>query len=338
MVVFSPGFNGATAWYPNGLMYADSYAIYPGSTFDENVVSSHPEWILKDQSGRNLFIPWGCGGGTCPQYAADFSNPAYRQWWISKVRARLGAGNYKGVFIDDVNFDWRVGDGWGNAATPWDRNTNAPMTQENWRRYFAEFLEAVRQGLPTYEICHNSIWYAGGDSGRDSNPYIKRQIAAADHVLIEFGINDGGLTGGTGDWSVDAVLRYVERVNAMGRHATIGMIAGGNAGDRAALEFAVAGYLLVNDGGNYVADAYGNLVIDPNNWWPGFDVNLGAASGPRYSWNGLMRRDFSGGMVLVNYPDAPWATVALPGAFRRTDGVVVNSVTLGPRQGVILSR
>jgi hypothetical protein len=48
MTVFSPVFNGPSSWYPNGLVYADSYAIYPGGTFGENVVGTHPEWILKD--------------------------------------------------------------------------------------------------------------------------------------------------------------------------------------------------------------------------------------------------------------------------------------------------
>jgi hypothetical protein len=337
MVVFSPYFNQPSSWYPSGLIYADSYAIYTGSTFGEDIPSTHPEWILKDANGNRLYIPWGCGGGTCPQYAADFSNPSFRQWWISKVKAELTQGNYKGIFIDDVNFDWRVSDGWGNTVTPWDRNTNAPMTISNWRLYFAQFLEAVRQGLSGYEICHNSIWYAGGDSGRDSNPYIQRQIAAADDIFIEFGINDGGLSGGTGPWSVDAVLSYIERLNALGKHVVLAGIAAGSSTDRVGLEFGVAGYLLVNNGNDYAADGY-NMVIDPGNWWPGFNVDLGTPSGSRYSWNGLMRRDFSGGMVLLNDPSGTTKTVTLPGTFKRVDGTSVTSVTLGARQAVILTK
>lgn len=334
-VVFSPFFNSMTSWYPGGLVYLDSYAVYNGGTnFDVNVQATHPDWVLKDSSGNSLFIPWGCSGGSCPQYAADVSNPAYRQFWIDGAKRVLAGGNYKGVFMDDVNFDWRVSDGWGNQVTPWDRNTNAPMTVENWRKYFAEFLEEVKQQLPNYEICHNSIWYAGGDNGRDSDPYIHRQILASDDVYIEFGINDGGLTGGTGSWSVDAVLAYVERVNALGKSVVISGLAGGNASDKVGLEFGVAGYLLVNNGKNYAGDP--SMVADPNNWWPGFDVNLGTPTGSRYSWNGLQRRDFSGGMVLMNYPGNPTTTVSLPGPFRRADGSVVYSVTLGAKQGAIL--
>jgi hypothetical protein len=252
------------------------------------------------------------------------------------VKGVLAQGNFKGVFIDDVNFDWRVSDGWGTAVTPWDRNTNAPMTVTNWRRYFAEFLEAVRAGLPGVEICHNSIWYAGGDNGRDADPSIQRQIAAADNLFIEFGINDGGLTGGTGLWSVDAVLSYAQRVAAKGKRPVIGNIAGGSSTDRVALEFAIAGVLLVNNGNVMAADAYSSMAIDPNNWWSGYDVDLGTPSGARYSWNGLTRRDFSNGMVLLNDPSAATKIVTLPGTYKRVNGTVVNSVTLGARQAVIL--
>ena len=134
------------------------------------------------------------------------------------------------------------------------------------------------------------------------------------------------------------MLCYIERLTAKGKHPVIGSIAGGNASDRVGLEFAVAGSLLVNNGNVYVADAYDSMVINPNNWWSGFDVNLGAATGSRYSWNGLVRRDFTNGMVLMNYPGNPTATVTLPGSYKRVDGSWVTSVTLGARQGVILSK
>ena len=44
---------------------------------------------LRDGGGNKLYIPWGCSGGTCPQYAADVGNPAYRAWFIDQVRGYL---------------------------------------------------------------------------------------------------------------------------------------------------------------------------------------------------------------------------------------------------------
>lgn len=338
MVVFSPAFDSATSWYPSGLIYADALAVYVGgTTFGEAIQYTHPDWILKDQWGNNLYINFACYGGTCSQYAGDFSSPGFRSWWVAKVRALLSAGNYKGIYIDDVDMDFRTSDNWGNFVAPWDHNTNAVMTQENWRRYMAEFMEFIRQNLPGYEICHNSIWFAGGDNGRDADPYIHRQLMAADDINIEHGINDYGLTGGTGVWSTEAVLAFAERCHAMGKHVIMAGIGDGDPNNRTAYEYGVAGYLLINNGQDYSGDSF-NMVIDPNYWWSGFDVNLGSSTGSRYSWNGLQRRDFTGGMVLLNYPGNAAISVWLPGSFTRLDGSVISSVTLQPRQALILRR
>src|SRR5450759_3777463 len=59
MGVYAPYFNSMTSWYPNGWLYKDAYALYT----DENSVSQHPEWVLRDASGNPLYIQWGCSNG-----------------------------------------------------------------------------------------------------------------------------------------------------------------------------------------------------------------------------------------------------------------------------------
>jgi hypothetical protein len=51
-----------------------------------------------------------------------------------------------------------------------------------------------------------------------------------------------------------------------------------------------------------------------------------------------MRRDFTGGTVLVNEPDAPARTVVLGEGFKDLSGTVRTSVTVGPASGVVLVR
>src|SRR5438045_2085357 len=104
MVTYSPYFDNKTRWYPNAWVYDDAYAIYRRSA----LAARHPEWILRDGAGNPLFIPYGCGNGTCPQYAADISNAAFRRAWIAEARAKLSHG-YRGLFVDDVNMEFRVG-------------------------------------------------------------------------------------------------------------------------------------------------------------------------------------------------------------------------------------
>ncbi len=335
MLVYSPYFDEKTSWYPNAWIYLDSYAIYTSSSDGGNLADMHPEWILHDARNSKLYIPWGCNPGihACPQYAADFSNPHFRQWWVDKARAALARGRYKGLWIDDVNFDWRVSDGDGAPANPIDPSTSRPMTIENWRRYFAEFLEKVRHDLPGIEIVTNSIWYAGGPA-RDLDAYVQRQIAASDILTIEHGVNDRGLRGGNGKWSLNALLAYIDRVNRAGRGVVIGGIGGGDPNDLAAIEYAVACYFLTSNGKNAVGD-FGKAVT-PENWWSGFDVNLGAALASRFTWRGLLRRDFTGGIVLVNPPQGRMIAVTPPGAYRRVNGRMAKSIVVGPAHGVIL--
>src|SRR5689334_9979399 len=106
-------------------MYQDSYAIYVSG---DPRATAHPAWILHDDQGNPLYIPWGCSAGTCPQYAADFGNPDFRADWIAQAASALAGGTYRGLFIDDVNLDWRVGDSWGNFVPPIDPRTGVAMT------------------------------------------------------------------------------------------------------------------------------------------------------------------------------------------------------------------
>ena len=324
MLEYSPYFDSRLSWFPNAFVYIDTYAIYTGSA----LVSQHPEWILKDANGNRLFIPWGCSNGTCPQYAADTSNPAYQQYWISQAAAIMAGAGYKGIFCDDVNMEFRVSDGNSNFVDPIDPNTGTAMTWDNWRSYMAGFMEQVRSSFPNTEIVHNSIWYAGPAGINDQDPYIQRQIKAANYQYVEFGVTDGGLTGGTGFWSLNSLLGYMDRLHTDNQ----GVIIGGMPLDTAGREYAVANYYLVSAGHDSVAD----VVSTPDNWWAGFNVNLGSPSGARTMWNNLLRRDFAGGIVLVNPPQSAAVTVTLPATYKRVDGTQVTSVTLQAGQGVVL--
>jgi len=320
--VFTPYFDDKTSWYQNGWVYSDLYAIYKSSS----LATQHPEWILKDGGGNKLYIPWGCSNGSCPQFAGDVGNPAYRAWWIAQARDSLSHG-YKGLWVDDVNMEFRVGNGNGDEVAPIDPRTGATMTYDNWRRYVAEFVEQIRAALPGAEILHNSIWYAVWGP-RDRDPYVKRQIAAADYINVERGVNDDGLTGGTGEWSLNALLSYIDRVHAAGK----GVVLDGFDDSAQGMRYSLASYFLISTGN----DGVGLTAMTPENWWAGYDVDLGAPNGPRTTWNGVMRRDFANGMVLVNEPGAPTRTLQLGGTFYDADGNAVSSVTLKAKDGAVL--
>jgi hypothetical protein len=320
MQTTSPYFDSRLSWYPNAWAYEDLYGTYVG---DNPVTSAHPDWVLKDQNGNWLYLPFACNGSSCSQYALDPGNPAVRSWWISNVSSQMSKG-YKGVWIDDVNMDWRTGDASGNTVIPMDPRTGQVMTYSAWQSYIVGFVQAIRSALPNKEIVHNSLWFAGG-SQRDYNPLVIQQIQAADFINLERGIDDSGLTGGTGIWSVNAFLSFIDHVHSLGKSVVFDdYIFSG--------DYQTAAYFLMSTGN----DGLGNQSVTPNNWWSGYNVQLGSPLGGRYTWNGLWRRDFQNGMVLLNVPSAPQVTVNLPGSYQRDDGSTASTVTLGGAQGAVL--
>jgi hypothetical protein len=323
MGVWSPYFDSKTSWYPNGWVYDDSYAIYTR----EALASEHPEWILKDAKGNKLYIPFECSEGTCPQYAADITNAAFRQYWINNLKSEIAHG-YKGVFVDDVNMEMRVGNGQEQQVAPIDPATGQPMAESAWRHYMAQFMTEIRASLPaSVEIVHNAIWYAAEDAGT-TNADIKSELSSSSYVYLQRGVNDSGLTGGTGRWSLNTFLSYIDQIHALGK----GVILDGTASDPTGLEYNLAAYYLVSTGN----DAVSGGEQTPANWWAGYNTNLGEASGARYSWKGLLRRDFTGGMALVNPPGAPTVTIPLTTPMQDVNGNTVTSVTLPAATGAIL--
>lgn len=325
--------NNKLSWYPNAWTYDDSYAIYsdPTDMFWAQLVQQHPDWILRDIHGNPVYVNWGCSGGTCPQYAANITNPnGFRAWWINLAQPYLTrALPYKGLFIDDVNLDIsRVSDGYGNAVSPVDPNTGQLMTGQAWASYFADYMAQVRAAFPGAELVHNSLWFLDW-----TDPSIQRQIQAADWINLERGVNDPGLTGGSGYWSLNRLFSFIDSVHANGKAVILDGEAWVGSDSDTAREYSVACYLLISTGSDMVGDSSQT----PSHWWNGFTTDLGKAQNTRYSWQNLLRRDFGGGIALVNPPGSPSITVNLPGTFRRVNGSLVTSITLAPTQGAILS-
>jgi len=323
--VYTTYFDTRTSWFPNAYFYQDLYGILQGSS----VLSAHPEWILRDQYGNWLFMPYSCSGGTCPLYAGDVANAAFRSYWVSEAAATFARGNYPGMFVDDVNMQFQVSDGWGNLTPPIDSNTGQVMTYAAWRNYIAMFVEQIRAAFPNAKIVENVIWYAGPAGVYDADPAIQRQIATATSLNLERGVaSDTGLTGGTGFYSVYSFFNFVDRVHAAGKGVNFQEYSLNAAGQ----QYGLASYFMISTGN----DSIGDQVTTPNNWWKGYDVDLGAPLGPRTYNNGVFQRNFSGGIVLLGEPGLSPTAVNLGGIFTTLSGASVISVTISGQQGIVL--
>jgi hypothetical protein len=322
MLVFSPYFDSRLSWFPNGWVYKDLYAIYVGSS----LASTHPEWILRDMNGNQLYIRYDCSGSTCTQYAADVGSPAFRASWIGDASATLGKG-YRGLFVDDVNmFIDRISDGSGQPVLPRDPRTGNQMTEADWRRYVAEFTEQIKAAFPQKEIVHNGLWFAG-----TADPFVQRQLQSADVVSLERGVNDSGIVRGTGTYGFETMLAMIEWLHQRGRSVWFEATANTDQGR----EYGLAAYFLVSSGTDFLGNKPGDT---PGDWWSGYDVFLGAATGSRYAWNGVFRRDFERGLVLVNQPGSSQVTLQLGDTYLDLAGQQRTSITLGAAQGAVLRR
>jgi hypothetical protein len=319
MRTYAPYFDERLSWFPNAWTYRDLYAIYR----DDELASEHPEWILRDASGKPLYIPFDCDGGSCTQYAGDIGNPAFRAHWIAEARQQ--AARYRGIFIDDVNLEFRVSNGAGEHVTPRDPRTGSAMAEADWRRYIAEFTEQVRAAMPNKEIVHNALWFTG-----TADQFVRRQLSAATHVELERGANDPGLTAGGGQFGYESFLSYIDWLHARGK----GVVLDSYADNRSEVEYELASYFLVSNGLDSVGSTWHTA---PGDWWKGYEVNLGAPRGARFTWRGLLRRDFERGFVLVNQPGRGAVTVTLGSDALDPEGVARPTLRLAGAQGAVVT-
>jgi Hypothetical glycosyl hydrolase family 15 len=332
MIVYSPFFDSKVSRFTSDeFVYTDLYGLQVNVAGDTRA-ADNPGWILRTSTGAPVYLPWGCGVPTgCPQFAGDVGNASFQDAFVARIGALLAKG-YTGVLIDDVNMIKRFGDVNGRDVTPINPRTGNPMQISEWRADVVKLLERVRTTYPNARIMHNSIWYA--DTPTLDNRNIDRQIAASDIIMLERGANDAGLTGGTGSYSYSKFIQFIDRVHRLGGNV---LLLDQAATTDAQQLFNLATGLLVNDGNDYVSTQ--NIShIAPGSIWSGFQTDLGDALGAHSQQDGIWRREFTGGIVVLNGPASTTKTVQLGGRYRLPDGRIVTEIVLGSRQAAVLRR
>jgi hypothetical protein len=327
MLTYSPYFDSRLQWYPQAWLYKDSYAIHT----DSSIAKEHPDWVLHDEDGNQLYIPYDCSRGRCPQYAGDIGNPEFRLRWIADLRRKLEKG-YLGVYVDDVNLDWRVSDGFGDYVKPIDPRTGKTMSLADWRRYFAEFMELIRQEFPDIEIVHNAIWYATPVD----DPFIIRQVQAADYIGIERGATDDGIVAGRGKYGFQTFLAFIDRVHRLGGSILLDDDDSDTSVER---DFELAAYFLVTTGNDLIGADGDRRRMRPGDFWQGYELNLGPPVSEHFrTRERLIARDFECGRVLLNEPGRPSTVVRVEPGFVTMDGEQARLERLSGASALILIR
>jgi hypothetical protein len=236
------------------------------------------------------------------------------------------------VFLDNVQ-NPRVAADWNLDGV--DEPLNSPsVLAANYAGHVAEW-NRVRQLLP-------KVLLIGNTDNDLANPEWKGQL-------------DGGLLEGImgQNWSVEtregwsaAMARYRAVMRNTKGPKIVAFNVHGNTGDYRFFRYAYASCLLDDGYFSFSDRAVGYSSVP---WFDEYDFKLGQALSkpPSAAWRqGVWRRDFQNGIVLVN-PTMASSTVTLEPGLRRlagsqdpavNDGGAVSQLTLGPKDGIVLRR
>jgi hypothetical protein len=310
--------------YKNASMTV-SYAVRNGKDHDSPAGigyvyadRNHPEWFLRDRAGRRIE-----SGAYHDLWLMDVGNPEYQRTWLRNVAAEVVLAGWDGVALDDVNTSPAYHAGERTvAAYPTDVSYAAAM-----RSFLARVGPALRArgklALPNIA----TAWPSGPRYWRD---WIRFTSGGILEYWTKWG--SGAADHFTGDgWAYrQQFLRLTQQAGKIFLGVTYAPKS-----DVRSMAFARASFLLDWNGGPSA------LIFEPSSpeaqdpYDPTWTVSIGTPRGPKIAVGGAWRRDYSGGIVVVNPSEATMA-VRLGGAFVRKGGGTVTSVTLAPATGLVL--
>jgi putative glycosyl hydrolase-like family 15 (GHL15) protein len=306
------------------LMYADMMSSDlrdPRGVADwagyRNVRANHPGWFLRDRNGAPLVFK---------DYPAsrvmDVGNRAYQNAGASRVIRLARAGGFDGIFLDDANASLRWVIPGGAAAC-----VTYPTTP-GWQSAVYSFLSNVGR-----QLHHARLLAVANIGGSTITPGLWQKWNGP----LDGAMEESFTNGGTGADSVANGRWPAKLSHALWseRHGKLSLDHAMTA-TRAGARYALATMLLVGRRENLFSASVG---YSREVWWPEYATvsSLGAPLAPyRKLRDGVYRRDFAKGVVLVN-PEASAAPgIRLRGAYSGSGLRLVTRVSLGPASGLVL--
>jgi len=314
----------------------DDPTIVPNADVIEAVNGNH--WWLLNAAGQKVqwtpkyhtweinnteWAPRDAHGDRYPQWRAKRDNRIFFQ----------PHAEFDLWYVDNVMWRPRVTGDWDHDGKNDDRND--PRIQAAYRRGMVSHWAAIRQVHPNLPIMGNT------DSDL-SAPEFRQKL---DGGFIEGWMGKAWSIEQQKDWSA-AMILYRTTLSNLPKGAILGVNVAGAENDYRFLRYALASCLL-DDG--YFSFSEKTVGYSSVTWFDEFDLPLGRArTGPPTSaWqNNAWRRDFDGGIALLNPTDSP-VTVEIEPGFHRfrghqdpaiNNGEAAARLTLPKKDGIILVR
>ena len=307
-----------------------------------------PIWAAVNANNWFLRTAWPSGSITDAdgnaQQGLNQTNKSYLQWRAGWAAASEFATNWDGLYLDNVFWQPRVSADYNQSGS----SQSASAAGQNWRDGYATYVQLLKAALPAGRLVigNTADWANGPIPGYSQ--------------MLNGGVMES-LIGQSYSYESESWATMMNAYKII-MNATIApgyQIFGqdGSTTDYQGMRYGLASCLLDNayyyhsNGGSYDTIAL----------YDEFSFNLGApAAGPAGSasatysnggltvWNqGVWRRDFANGIVLVNPKGNGTHTVTLETSYKHLSGTqdpavnngqTVTTVTLNDRDGVILQR
>ena len=275
--------------------------------------ASHPDWFLTGTNGERVnseYFP--------DSWLMDVGNPGYQQQWLSDVSTDLRANGWDGVFVDDTD-----------ASIAWHlhgRSLARYPTDAAWRQATRSMLARVGPAVMSAGFLFvpnlSAPWASDYDAQATWRDWLRFTSGAAQEYYTKWGTSSSSWFAGD-DWTF---RQQFQAITEQAGKIFLG-ITYAPKGDARSMLYARANFLLFHDPKNRGALIY--EATDPEAQDPyssQWTADVGRPLGSRFKVGAAWRRNFAGGVVLVN-PSSASVTVKVSAS---------RSVTLGPTSGAIL--
>jgi hypothetical protein len=272
------------------------------------------------------------------QAKKDSNGQIFAQWFGNYANTEFVAPNpsLDGIFTDNVFWKPRRDGDW-NMDGKIDSQNDA--TVQSWYRGgYRLYVDTLRKASGKMQLANVADW-------GNSNAVLTEYKGAFDGGVLEHIIGSSYSVESSG-WS-QMMAHYRKTLGALGGPKYGIFEQFGSVTDYQAMRYGLASCLM--DDGYYAFNNAANQNYGVN-WFDEFDAKLGGAvSKPQTAaWqSGVYRRDFEGGIVLVNPKGNGQREVTLEADFVKlkgtqdpsvNNGATVRKVTLKDRDGIVLMR
>ena len=243
------------------------------------ISANHPDWFLLDSNGNRMVV-----GDSPGYYRMDPGNQGWREFFVNRVIENQTQYGWTGLFLDNVEAS--LGKFFGNlpARYPTDAQYQAAVAG------FLQYIDTNYSNRLNRPVVGNII------TRRDDATWFN-YLQYLDGAMQErFAVNWNETEYLREDlWLQD--LNLMEETQSRGKYVIL--IAPGWQSDVDRQKFAFASYLLISRGKaafRYSTDdAYREVWLYDN-----YNIRLGNPLGAKYQQNGIWRRDFANGYVIVD--------------------------------------